>query len=88
MEIALRTVSKAVEPLAPRPSLNNCLLQQIKEHIISLKAELEDIAQAALSLKDKSLLEQHSTLQKALYDLDLNVKRVLYPYKSSPSIPE
>ena len=48
MEINLRTVNEAVEPLAPRPSLDNCLLQQFEEHITSLKAELEDIAQPAL----------------------------------------
>ena len=69
--------------LAPRPSLHNCLLQQFKERITSLKAELEDIAQATLSLEDESSLEQHATSEKAFYDLDLKVKQLLHAYKSS-----
>ena len=89
MEISLRPVKEAVELIAPGPGLNNCLLQQFKECISGIKVELEDIAQATLSLKDdEGSLEQHSTLEKALYDLDLKIKRLLYACKSSPSAPE
>ena len=87
-EISLRTVNEAVKPLAPRPGLHNYLLRQFEEHITSLKAELEDIVQPALLLEDEGPLEQHSMLAKALYDLDLKVKRLLYAYKRSPSTPE
>ena len=39
-------------------------------------------------LKDEGPLEQHATLEKAFYDLDMKVKRLLYTYNSSPPTPE
>ena len=82
------TVNKTVEPLAPRTGLDNCLLQQFEEHISSLKAELADIAQAALLLEDEGLLEEHAMIEQALHGLDLKVKRVLHACKNSPQTPE
>ena len=70
---------------------NNSILKvsNLIEHITSPKAELEDAAQAALSLEDdEDLLEQQSTLKKTLYDLDLRVKRPLYAHKASSSMPQ
>ena len=61
---------------------------KIEECITSLKAELEEIAQAGLLFEDEASLEQHVMLDKALYVLDLNIKRLLCAYKSSPSAPE
>ena len=88
VEIGLRKVNKAIEALAPKPGLDNCLLQQFKERITSLKAELEDIAQAALLLEDEGPLKQHTMLKQALYDLDLKVKQLLHACKSSLPTPE
>ena len=82
MEIGLRKFNGAVEPLVPGPGLDNCLTQQFEEHITSLKAKLEDIAQAALLFEDEGRLEQHAMLEQALYNLDLKVKQVLHAYKS------
>ena len=70
---------------------NNSILKvsNLIECITSLKAELEDTAQATLSLEDdEDLLEQQSTLKKTLYDLDLRAKRPLYAHKASPSMPQ
>ena len=57
-------LNEAVEPLALKPGLDNCLLQHFEDHITSLKVEL-DIVQAAILLEDnEGLFEQHSTLEK------------------------
>ena len=63
VEIGLRRVNEAVKPLVPGPGLDDCLLQQFEERITSLKAELEDITEAAVVLEDEGLLEQHTTLE-------------------------
>ena len=68
-----------LEPLVPRPCFDSCLLQWFEEQITSLKPELEDIAQAALSLEDdEDLLEQQSTLEKTCmtYSLESQVPTV------------
>ena len=70
-------VSKAtVEPLTSGPDLDAGLIQDLQEQVGCLRAELSDVARDILSVEheDRDLLEHESNLDKAFFDLSLQIR--------------
>ena len=42
LENSLKSVNKAIKPLAPRPNLDNCLIRQLDKQIGCFQADLSD----------------------------------------------
>ena len=61
---SLRSINLTVEPLAPGPDLDNCLVRQLEKQIGRLRAEVLDITHGILSLEqeEQNLFDQESTL--------------------------
>ena len=68
--------------------MDQCLLRQLEKRIDGLMSELTNVSRGILLLDRASeeLLEQGSSLKKALYIVDLNVKRLLHDQTSSPKL--
>ena len=68
--------------------MDQCLLRQLEKCIDSLMSELADVCHGVLLLDhdSKELLEQGSSLEKALYALDLKVKCLLHKQATSPKL--
>ena len=70
-------VNETTRSLTPGPAVNQCLLRQLEE-AVSLKAELADTGRAIAMLETggKDLLELEATLNKNLFDLELQIKHL------------
>ena len=80
IERKVGTVQEILEPLAGGPNLDHCLLQQLDEQIVGLKVEWTDVVKGIAMPKDEQLdlLDPEATLDKALFDLGLQIKWLLY----------
>ena len=65
--------------------VDQCLLRQLEKRIDGLMSELADVCRGILLLDHGSeeLLEQGSSLKKALYVVDLDVYRLLHEQMTS-----
>ena len=90
VESNLHLAKEEVEPLTPSPGLDRCLLLQLKEQVGSIRTDLLGIIQDILSSEneDEDLYDKKDRLCKALFKLDLQIKRLLHDQLSSPSTPE
>ena len=79
LDNSLRSINLTVEPLAPGPDLDNCLVRQLEKQVGRLWAELMDFTRGILLLEqeDQNLFDQESTLKKALFDLSLRIEHLL-----------
>ena len=68
--------------------MDQCLLRQLEKRIDGLMSELVDVSRGILLLDrgSEELLEQGSSIKKALYAMDLKVKRLLHEQTSSPNL--
>ena len=68
METSLRSINLTVEPLAPGPDLDSCLVQQLEKQVSCLRAELLDITCGILLLEqeEQNLFDEESTLNNDL----------------------
>ena len=87
---SLHLVKKEIEPLTPSPSLDSCLLLQLEEQVGRIETDLLDVTRDILSSEkeEEDLLDQKDRLCKGLFDLSLQIKRLLHDQPSSPSMPE
>ena len=86
LENSLRSINLTVEPLAPGPDLDNCLVPQLEEQVGHLWAEFSDITHGILSLEQEgqNLFDQELTHNKALFDLSLWTERLLNDQSAPP----
>ena len=78
LESSLRSVKATIETLTPGPDLDACLVQQVQEQVGRLRAELSDVACDILSMEheDQDLIEYELSLDKAFFDLSLQIRRL------------
>ena len=69
-------IGEDVEGVEATSCMDQCLLRHLEKCIDSLMSELADVCRGILLLDHDSeeILEQGSSLKKALYALDLRVK--------------
>ena len=62
-----------VEPLAPGPDLDNCLVLQLENQVSHHRIELPNVALDIISLEHENLdlVNQESALDKFLFNLSL-----------------
>ena len=72
-------VNETMTSLIRGPKIDQCLLRQLEEEILSLKAELAETGRAITLLETggEELLEFEAALNQTLFDLGLLIKRVL-----------
>ena len=72
-------VNETTRSLPPRPVVDQCLLRQMEEEAVALKAELADTGHAItlLNTGGQDLLDLEATLNRNLFDLGLQIKRLL-----------
>ena len=82
----MRSVDKAIEPLAPGPDLGDSPILQFKEQVGHLRPELSDVIHNILLLEqeDQSLLDHELALDKSFFDLSLQIKRLLNDWAGHP----
>ena len=75
IEKRIGMVSETTKSLSPGPGLGHCLLVQLEEEIVALKAELADTGHgiALLETGGQELLGTVAALNKALFDLGLHI---------------
>ena len=90
VEKKLRLVKGKIDPLTPGPSLHSWLLLQLEEQVDSIKIDLSDITRDIPSSEreEEDLLQRKDSLREALFNLGLQMKRLLQIQKSSPSMSE
>ena len=61
------------------PELDQCLLRQLEEEVVALKAELAYTGGAItlLETRGQELLDTEAALNKALFDFGLQIKQLL-----------
>ena len=69
-------------------SMDHCLLWQLEKRTDGLMSELADVCCGILMLDhcSEELLDHKSSLKKALYTIDLKVKRLLHEQTKSPKL--
>ena len=79
LERRLRAVQDAVRPLEPGPDLDFYLVQQLEEQVVNLRQELEDVGRGLVMMErdDEGLGELEATLDKALFNVALQLKRLI-----------
>ena len=84
---SLRSITETVEPIAPGPDLDDCLVWKLEKQVGCLQAELSDSSRGILSLKqkDQGLFDLKLTLDKALFDMSLRIERLLSNKVGSPA---
>ena len=84
----LEKIMEDVAGLEAETGMDRCLLRQLEKRIDGLMSELADVSRDILLLDrgSEELLEQGSSIKKALYAMDLKVKRLLYEQTSSPKL--
>ena len=80
----LETIKEDVVGLEVETGVDQCVLQQLEKCIDNLMSELTDVCRGILLLDcgSEELLEQGSSLKKALYAKVLKVKRLLHQQAS------
>ena len=88
VERELEKVKEDVAGLEAETGVDQCLLRQLEKRIDGLMSELADVCRGILLLDrgSEELLEQGSSIKKALYAVDLKVKRLLHEQTSSPKL--
>ena len=83
----MQSVKDEFKCLTPRPDQD--LLQQLEEQVGSLTKDLSDLARDILSSEkeEEDLLDIYTeaTLRKVLFDLSVQIKRLLQDRPSNPS---
>ena len=79
IEKRIRVTYETTRSLRPGPDLDQCLLRQLEEEVAVLKAELANTGRAItmLGTGGEDLLELEATLNKNLFDLGLQIKRLI-----------
>ena len=79
IEKRIRVINEETKSLHPGPAVDRCLLRQLEEEAIALKAELADTGRAITLLETggEDLLDFEAALNKTLFDLGLQIKRLL-----------
>ena len=79
IEKRIGMVNETMTSLIRGPKIDQCLLRQLEEEILSLRAELTETGRAITLLETggKELLEFEAALNKNLFDLGLRIKRLL-----------
>ena len=89
LDTRLKAVQSASDPLSSSPEHIH-LLQQYHEQLNDFKAELGSIRQSVLETGLEStdaLFETIHKLDKGIFDVMLNLKRLLYPCKDDVKVP-
>ena len=91
LEKRIRTIAETTRSLHPGPAVDQCLLRQLEEETVLLKAELADTGRTITTLETggDALLELEATLNKNLFDLGLQIKRLIAEVtveKSTPGV--
>ena len=81
-------IKEDIAGLETETGVDQCLLRQVEKRIDGLMSELTDVSHGILLLDrgSEELLEQGSFIKKALYAVDLKVKRLLHEQTSSPKL--
>ena len=79
IEKRIRMVNEMTKSLHPGADIDQCLLRQLEEEAVALKAELADTGCAITLLETggQDLLDLEATLNKNLFDLGLLIKCLL-----------
>ena len=80
-------IKDEIDLLTPGPDLNTYLLQQLEEQVGSVIRNLLDVARDIL-FSEEDWLDKKSTLCKVLFEVSLQIKRLLHDKSSSPSMME
>ena len=88
VERELEKIKEDIAGLEAETGVDECLLRQLEKRNDGLMSELVDVPSGILLLDRGSevLLEQGSSINKALYAVDLKVKRLLHEQTSSPKL--
>ena len=84
IESVLRSIGESVEPLAPGPKLDLCLVQQLEESALS--SELRTIRKETISVPEISLVDRALDIEKSLDVQELAIKRLLQRPASSQKV--
>ena len=87
MESTLRSINSTIETLTSGPGLDACLVQHIEKQISRISAEDSDLTRDILALEheDHDLLDLSSTLAKTLFNVSLQIERLLSDQAAPPS---
>ena len=89
IESKLDAVATATGPMVKVPKPDNCLLRQYLEQIAGFTSELTDISYSVISMKggDKNLSGREIALDRTIFDVCLEIKRMLEANKPNPLPP-
>ena len=90
MESTLKSINSTVELLTSGPDLDTCLVRQLEKEVDRISTEHSDLTRNILSLEheDRELLHLSSALAKTLFDLSLQIERLLSDQAAPPSTKE
>ena len=90
MESNLRLVQEEVDTLKAGPGLDSYLLMQFEEQVGNIRKDLSDVICDLLSFQSEELdlLDEKDRLRKSLFQLSLQIKRLLQDRLSNPPTPE
>ena len=79
LESSLKSINLTAEPLTPEPDLDAWLVRQLEKQVSHINAEHSYLTRDILSLqhKDHDRLALSSALGKILFDLSLQIERLL-----------
>ena len=84
----LTSLNDSADSVASGPSIDACLLRQLRRRVNSIDTELVDVAHKILSLDEgeEELMEERSKVRKILLEVDLKIERMLHDVECSPKI--
>ena len=85
VEDNMRSVDAAIESISTSTVKDYYLLKRYAAQVNSLDADLQDISQGILTLdRDEDLMEQRAAIKKALFDLGINIERLIQDRPEGP----
>ena len=89
IEKRIRIVDETTRSVRPGPAVDQYLLSQLEEEVVALKAELADTGRAITTLETgrEDLLDLEAALNKNLFNLGLQIKRLIAKLATGKSTP-